>query len=218
MLGVIHLVERKDFNIITVEFHDRERTGNHFNDHFRFSMGALSTFYFSFAIIQLTNELGELGSVFACAATADSASLISYKPFDSWADTSEWQYSLPSEESATMIAVGGMSEPSSIARLSIAGTGTIVVATDKGFLRFLTGSGIQKYVWNLGEEVISMAAGKDWVLVIYESGNGLGYQLLDTDSFEIVQIGKIPTAKGVDLVWCGFTDEDVSISTSASSF
>ena len=108
-----------------------------------------------------------------------------------------------------------MDEPTSSDSIGIAGTGTILIATDKGFLRFLSGSGLQKYVWNLGKEVVCMAAGKDWALVVHRDGGAgegrqnLSYSLLDTDTFEIVQAGKVPLGKDTTLTWCGFTDDDV---------
>jgi chromosome transmission fidelity protein 4 len=96
--------------------------------------------------------------------------------------------------------------------VSIAGTGTVLVATDRGYVRFLSGSGLQKYVWNLGEEVVTMAAGKDWAIVVYRAGGvgGLEFALVDTDSYEIVQQGKVPLVRGATLKWIGFTDEQVS--------
>jgi hypothetical protein len=42
MLGFIHLVERDDSNIVTIEFHDRSsHTGSHFNDPHNFNLAAL---------------------------------------------------------------------------------------------------------------------------------------------------------------------------------
>lgn len=42
MLGLIHVVEREDQNIVTIEFHDRSaQAGSHFNDTFKFTLGAL---------------------------------------------------------------------------------------------------------------------------------------------------------------------------------
>ena len=158
---------------------------------------------------------GELGAIFACPSTAATSSIVFYKPYDSWTSVQEWQYSLPGSENVIAIAVGGMDEPLASDSIGIAGTGTVLVATDKGFLRFLSGSGLQKYVWNLGEEVVSMAAGKDWALIVHRDGaagdgrQNLSYSLLDTDTFEIVQAGKIPLGKDTTLTWCGFTDDDV---------
>ncbi|ORY88650.1 hypothetical protein BCR35DRAFT_350884 [Leucosporidium creatinivorum] len=201
MLGLIHVVEREDQNLVTIEFHDRSaQAGTHFNDTFKFTLGAL----------------GELGAGFACRGTADSPSLVHYRSFETWTASQEWQYSLPSGENALVIAVGGLAPPPDEQEMGIAGTGTVLVATDKGYVRFLSGSGLQKYLWNLGEEVISMAAGKDWALVVYRGVGGvvdgrqnLEYALIDTDSYEVVQQGKLPLIKGASLRWIGFTDEQI---------
>lgn len=75
---------------------------------------------------------------------------------------------------------------------------------------------MQKYVWNLGEEVVALAAGKDWALVVYRGVGGvvdgrqnLEFALVDTDSYEVVQQGRMPLVKGATLKWIGFTDEQV---------
>ena len=129
---------------------------------------------------------------------------------------SEWQYALSAGENAVALAVGGLAEPSDSDELSIAGTGTVVVATDKGYLRFFTGSGIQRRVEHF-DEVVSMAASKDWLLVIHRSGpviegkQLLEYAVVDMDSFETVQRGKVPIKKGATLKWIGFSDEQVCL-------
>ncbi|SCZ96534.1 BZ3500_MvSof-1268-A1-R1_Chr8-2g10273 [Microbotryum saponariae] len=196
MLGLIHAVDRDDQNLVTIEFHDRSaQTGTHFNDSFKFTMGAL----------------GELGSAFAVKGTSDSPSLVYYKPFESWTTTQEWQYSLPQDENVIALSVGGIA-PEDLNEISIAGTGTVVVATDRGYVRFFSGSGLQKYVWNLGDSVVSIAAGKDWALIVYRSGSSvpdLTYVLVDTDSFEVLQQGKMPLMQGVSLAWIGLTDEQI---------
>lgn len=132
----------------------------------------------------------------------------------------EWQYSLPLGENAVVVAVGGIAPPPD-EEMGIAGTGTVLVATDKGYIRFLSGSGLQKYLWNLGEEIVSMAAGKDWAMIAYRGVGGvvdgrqnLDYALIDTDTYEVVQQGKLPLMKGAQLKWIGFTDEQVSHSRS----
>jgi len=62
--------------------------------------------------------------------------------------------------------------------------GSVVVATTKGYVRFLSSSGIQRYLWRVGEEVVSMVAGKDAVMVIHrEGGTSLdGTSLISTES------------------------------------
>jgi hypothetical protein len=48
--------------------------------------------------------------------------------------------------------------------------GSVVVATTRGWLRFFSTSGVQRYVWRLGEDVVSMAAGREGVCVVHREG------------------------------------------------
>lgn len=58
----------------------------------------------------------------------------------------------------------------------------MVVSTSKGFVRFFTASGIQRYIWRLGEDVVSMAAGKEAVFVVHrEGGTSLDGELFSGD-------------------------------------
>lgn len=42
MLGLIYVVDRDDQHLITIQFHDQSvQAGQHFNDTFKFTMGAL---------------------------------------------------------------------------------------------------------------------------------------------------------------------------------
>ncbi|KAL8281253.1 hypothetical protein RQP46_006287 [Phenoliferia psychrophenolica] len=197
LTGNISVIEREDENIVTVSLHDTSQNQSfHFNDSFKYSLGAI----------------GELGCIFACRSSGDSPATIFYRPYDSWSKVTEWQYPLSTGENPIALAVGGMADQDE--ELSIAGTGTVVVATDKGYLRFFTGSGIQKRVEHF-DEVVAMAASKDWLLVVHRSGpvvegkQLLDYLVLDMDSFETVQRGKIPIRKGATLSWIGFSDEQI---------
>jgi len=200
MLGLISVVEKDDVNLVTIEFHDRSaHAGSHFSDSFKFSLGAL----------------GELGSVYGCKSSNDAPSVVHYRPYDSWANIHKWDYHLPTGEEVVALALGGVATPDD-SELGIAGSGTVLVATSAGYVRFLSGAGLQKYLWNLGEEVISIAAARDWALVAYRAGaaaegrQNLEYALIDTDTYEVVQQGKLPLVKGATLAWIGFTDEHVS--------
>lgn len=157
-----------------------------------------------------------MGAVFAAPSLGSSEpSKILYKPYESWTTLSDWEASLPTGENATLVAAGGIAPVygEDEATTGLTGSGSVLVATDRGFVRFFTGAGLQKYVWNVGEEIVTMAGGKDWALIVHRSngaGAGLEFALVDTDSFEVVQSGKVPLSKGVTLKWIGFTDENVS--------
>ena len=53
-------------------------------------------------------------------------------------------------------------------------------------MRFLTGSGVQKYVWRQGEEVISMVGGGKEVLVVSREGG----TSLDGESVKTARVDK----------------------------
>lgn len=54
-----------------------------------------------------------------------------------------------------------------------------------------------------------MSGGIDWAIVVWKEGSGLEYGLVDTDTFEVVQQGRLPLLKGASLKWVGFTEDQV---------
>ena len=72
------------------------------------------------------------------------------------------------------LAAGGTPPSRSLRNKSsegdIEGNGNVVVVTSRGYLRFFTGGGVQRYVWNLGADVVSMVAGREWVFVVHRDG------------------------------------------------
>ena len=49
-------------------------------------------------------------------------------------------------------------------------TGSIIVATSRGYVRFLSSSGMQRYMWRVGEDVVTMAASVDSVMIVHREG------------------------------------------------
>ncbi|WVR04655.1 hypothetical protein IAU60_001666 [Kwoniella sp. DSM 27419] len=194
MVGVIDVTDQETHNVVNVEFHDKSaRRGYHFQDHNKYSLAAL----------------GEQGIAYASKSEADQPSTVYYRPYDSWASQADWSISLPAGEDALAVAAGG--GPS-----AEGGLGSVIAATDRGFLRFFTSSGVQRYIWRLGEDVISMAAGRDKVVIVHREGGtsldgcqNLRYTLMDLESFEILQEGRVPLPRKVTLVWLGFTSDGV---------
>lgn len=162
MIGVIHIVERESHNIVTVDFHDTSRfSQHHFDDYTKFNLAAL----------------GPPGAVYA-ANSSTTGNTLAFKPFESWTSSSggDWTISLPTDETVTALAIGGGSTtgmPSDDDVLDgerldeIAGLGTVVAATSRGFLRFFGASGTQKYIVNFGEQIVAMSAGKEWLLIVH---------------------------------------------------
>ncbi|KWU42267.1 hypothetical protein RHOSPDRAFT_36216 [Rhodotorula sp. JG-1b] len=204
MIGYIYAVQRDEGQAVTIEFHDRSaHIASKFDDRMKYNLGAL----------------GELGAVFSCRSLRDHPSQIFYKPYESWTSLQTWSASLPAGEEATVLAIGGMGQAPDAAAfddptVGLTGSGTILVATSRRFVRFFSGAGLQKYLWNVGEEVVTMAAAQDWAMIVHRASGGgaaLEYTLIDTDTFEVVQQGKVPLQPSSTLSWIGFTNENIPV-------
>lgn len=224
MIGTIHTVERDSHNIVTVDFHDQSRqASSHFDDFSKFSLGCL----------------GHQGAAYAANST-ESGNTIAFRPFDSWGSPATgWSADLASDESVTALAIGGsvrpeggLSEDDPSSLEYAAGTGVVVAATSKGYLRFFSGGGSQTYLMNFGEEIVALSANKEWLFVVHRSSElvqpgetslaflagcsrviaghqTLSYTMLDLETFEIVQNGSIPLSKNSTLTWIGFAETEV---------
>jgi len=97
-----------------------------------------------------------------------------YKPYSGWSSSGDWQFALPDGESVVALAAGGIPPSTSLRGKSAdgdpEGNGNVVAATSKGYLRFFTGGGIQRYIWTLAADVVSMVAGSEWVFVVHRDG------------------------------------------------
>lgn len=154
MIGVVEVTDVDTHHVVNVEFHDKiARRGYHFQDTTRFQLAAI----------------GDHGIVYASEAEEGSPSVISYRAYDAWASQSDWQASLPDGEQAVVVAVGGRSADPDDDIVDV-GMGSVIVATSRGYLRFFSGSGLQRYLWKTGEDVISMVASQDMVFIAHREG------------------------------------------------
>lgn len=157
---------------------------------------------------------GEQGIVYAAPAEGDEPSQVYYRPYDSWSSQADWTvHMLPGEEVLTVAAGGSAGD----------GMGSVIVATSKGYVRFLTSSGIQRYLWRMGDDMVTMAAGKDAVMLVHREGGtsldgcqNLRYSIVDLESFELVQEGRVPLPRKVQLTWAGFSSDGVSTANRAA--
>ncbi|PVF93312.1 hypothetical protein CPB86DRAFT_768026 [Serendipita vermifera] len=208
-LGVVEVTDQDSHQIINVEFHDRSTYNSyHFTDYNNFKMASM----------------GERGIAYARASEKSDPSQILYKPYATWGNTAEWQLSLPAGEDVVAIAAGGVPTPRSYKNRhpedggDTDGAGSVVTASNNGYLRFFSGSGIQRYLWAMGGDVVSMVAGSDWVFVVHREGGtsldgcqNLRYTLISLDRFEAVQSGQMPLPKGKTLRWIGISDEGAPV-------
>ena len=166
MIGAIDVTDQETHHVVNVEFHDKSaHRGYHFQDLSKFSMASL----------------GEQGIVYGSPAEGDQPSTIHYRPYDSWASQSEWTMPLLTGEDVVCVAAGGGSSDDTMAM------GSVIVATSRGYIRFLSSSGIQRYIWRIGQDIVTMASGKDAVMIVHrEGGTSLdGEQLAGLRSCEL---------------------------------
>ena len=149
-------------------------------------------------------SLCALGSDGAVYATTKSPSVLLYKPFETWSSEQDWNLRLPDGEACQVLASGAK---------------VLLACTSRNFVRFLTTSGIQKYVWNIGKECVTAAAGKQYACIVSRNSGGcsngyqnLNYDIIDLNTFEVTQSGQVPLERGVSITWLGFSDDiDVSL-------
>ncbi len=201
MIGVIDVTDQDTHHVINVEFHDKSsRRGYHFQDHSKYSAAAL----------------GERGIVYAAAMDSGHPAVVHYRAYDAWASQSDWQINLPDGEDVLLVASGGGGGANDDDEAS--SSSSVAVATTKGYIRFFSGSGLQRYIWRMGEELVSMVAGKDSLFMVHREGGtsldgcqNLRYTIIDLASFDVVQEGRLPLPKRTTLSWIGFAEYGVSV-------
>ena len=122
------------------------------------------------SVKQKANQpLGERGALYAASAKGDSPAVLNYRQYETWTLSADWQYTLPSGESITAIGLGGVPATSAIDEdlAPALGSGCIVVATDAGYLRFFSGSGLQTHFIDFPEEVVSISIGREWIFLAH---------------------------------------------------
>ena len=204
LLGSVTAVDQDSHQSISFDSYDASARRNfRFIDHHNFSMASL----------------GQQGILFGSKAQTETPSTVYFKPFESWNSTSaEWTLNLPTGEEVQAVALGGVdptrADPDTD-ESAASGLGTAVVATSRGYLRFLSTSGMQTYVWALGQPIVTMAAGARSLVVVHRSAGGaldgfqsLGYHLIDLGTFDVIQEGVLPLARDTHVRWAGFNEHE----------
>lgn len=94
--------------------------------------------------------------------------MIEYRAYDGDAKTAAWQVSLEEKETAILVVAGGSRiDPDNV---DLNDTGGVAIATSKGYIRFFTGTGLQRYIWRLGDEVVAMVASREMIFVVHREG------------------------------------------------
>ena len=207
LLGSVIAVEQESHQTISFESFDTSARRN-----FRFS--------------DMNNicmaDLAKQGILFAAKQMDEQSSSVFFKPFVAASNnlSSEWTFNLDRGENVEAVALGGSGlrtitedgwEDQDAGR---SGAGVAVVATSKGYLRFLSASGMQLYLWAIGHPVVTLAVGARTALVIYRrtglpSGGfqELSYKVIDLANFDLIQDDVLPLAKDAYIRWAGYNDQ-----------
>lgn len=207
-IGTLTAIDQDTHQTIAFESYDTSQRRNfRFTDHYGYTMGAV----------------GAQGVLVACESEESSPSAVFFRPFDDVAGLqTEWSVALPQGEVAVAVALGGIANLGSHADVHAASStradesyttaATAVVATTRGYLRFFGPSGFQRYIWALGLPVVTLAASKHAVLVVYHAATvsagypQLAYQLIELAELSTMQQGVLPINADSSLVWAGFSD------------
>jgi len=140
LTGFIWTVDQDTHHTITVEFYDRVAHRDfHFTDPFLYDKACL----------------GEHGAAFACPASDQHASMIYYRPHETWTSRTDWRTALPKGEEVTSLSLS---------------TNYIVVTTSAGYVRVYTLFGVPFRIYRQkSTPAITCASWRDYVFTI---GNG----------------------------------------------
>jgi chromosome transmission fidelity protein 4 len=140
LTGFIWTVDQDTHHTVTVEFYDRAAHRDfHFTDPFLYDKACL----------------GEHGAAFSCPSSDQHASLVYFRPHETWTTRTDWRTQLPPGEEVTSLSLS---------------TSFVVVTTTKGYVRVYTLYGLPFKVYRQkSTPAVACASWRDYVLTI---GNG----------------------------------------------
>ncbi|KAK3792342.1 hypothetical protein RRG08_046651 [Elysia crispata] len=187
-VGIIRQYVTDDENSIDVEFHDT-------STHHALHIDNKNDF-----------EMADLSSqavVFASHGAGDGPSKLLCMHFGSWDSHKEWSYDMPEGENIQAITVSDK---------------WAALATDSRTIRIFSIGGLQRHVFTLPGDVVSLASHRDRLLVAYHRGLSpipgdqcMGVYLMrigQGSSFKVIVNGEaLPLSRASKLAWLGFSDE-----------
>lgn len=214
LFGSLVSIDQDTHHVVSFESFDTAARRNwKMVDHFGYSMASVAS----------------SGALLACPQKGEGKSAVHFKPFEAagaWSTPgSEWSAEMPRDEEITAVALGGAparrasgaGDEDEVARAAISMTSTAIVATSAGYLRFFSSSGLQRYVWAFGQQIVALAAGKQHAIIVYRTQAAmdgyqhLAYTVIDLITFQTRQAGSLPLGHDVQLQWIGFNDLDIPV-------
>ncbi|XP_068434848.1 WD repeat and HMG-box DNA-binding protein 1 [Clinocottus analis] len=184
-VGIVRGYDDEQDNAVDVEFHD---TAVHHAMHLTNSLGH--------TMVDLSQE----AVLLACPSTDELASKLQCLHFSSWDTNKEWMVDLPPGEDVRALCLGRR---------------WAAVATSALMLRLFSVGGVQKEIFSLPGNVVSMVGHGEQLLIIYHRAPGfdgdqaLGVQLLQFGrrQKQLISGEPLPLSHRSHLSWLGFTAE-----------
>ncbi|KAI3639444.1 hypothetical protein MIR68_002459 [Amoeboaphelidium protococcarum] len=132
--------------------------------------------------------MSQNAALFAANRISDEESgcVLYYKPFENWSQNAEWTLYLSAEEKIECIGIDQY----------------IVIATNK-YLRILTLSGLERFIFCIPGQVVSLSVKNDDLMLVYFNGS---YKCqLKNISYQDSLVVDVPIKPAQSIMWLGFS-------------
>ncbi|KAI9684654.1 MAG: hypothetical protein M1829_000027 [Trizodia sp. TS-e1964] len=169
LIGFVWTIDQDTHNTVTVEFYDREfHRDFHFTDPYLYDKACLN----------------DQGTLFSCPAANGNASMVFYRPHETWTARADWRTELPAGEEVTSISLSDS---------------YVVVTTSSNYVRIYTLYGTPLRIHRQkSTPTVTCASWRDYVLTM---GNGpVGADGVATLTYTIENIKRDEICQSEDIV------------------
>lgn len=183
LVGAVLSFDENTHDVVEVEFAEATRRTLGIKDHFGYTVGCLS----------------ETGVFLGSHKTKEHGAVISFRPFNSWAQNADWTQFMPENENIAVIALGDRF--------------AAVVTTPNCMVRLFSLSGLQTSVYAIAGNVVTAAAAGDMLGIVFCEPDSvtLRVEILEISSIgepvRVVYNGPAKIGTGSALEWVGFTND-----------
>lgn len=183
LIGAVLSFDESTHDVVEVEFADASRRTVGIKDHFGYTFGCLS----------------ETGVFLGSNKTKEHGSVVSFRPFSSWALNADWTQFMPVDEDISVIALGQRF--------------AAVATSPNNVIRIFSLSGLQTAVFGVPGTIITASAGGDMLAIVY---TGPGSSMMKVEILEINSDGEAEVVMfdgglmfcaDSKLEWVGFTSD-----------
>lgn len=183
LVGAVLSLDEQTHNTIEIEFAEATQRTVGIRDHYGYSMSSLTS----------------TGVFLASKKKKEHTGLVTFRPFSSWANNSDWTQTLSPDEDVSVIALGQRF--------------AAVATTPNNIVRLFSLSGIQTAVFGVPGNIITVAANGDRLVIVFVEP---GSSVLKCEFVEISCVGEVEKIRysgnlmmcsNSKLEWVGFTND-----------